>query len=299
MNFNLKHVYMEANPEEMGSAGDVVDNTSTDNVEEGDASTVTNAWPDNWREQYAGGDEKKLAQLSRYSSPSAAFDGLIAAKTKLSSGEMRSTAPFPEKGTDAEKAAWREQNGIPATADGYKYDQSLSENDKAFVESLSKFAHEKNIPQSHANAFMGYLLNLEQSENEAMLQQDKQWEQEGEDKLRAEWGNEFRRNINLIGGLLDTAPAGVKDAIMGGRLADGMPIGSNPDVLRFFADLALQINPVSTLVPSSGDPGKGIQDRIEEIEKFMKTNSKEYYKDEKLQEEYRNLLDARTRFDKK
>lgn len=294
---NMKHVYMDEEPGAAGGGGgDPVGEQTT-----GTAATEPTAskWPDNWRELYSGGDEKKLSHLSRYSTPESAFDGLIATKTKLSSGEYKSTSPFPEKGSDEEKAAWREQNGIPKSANEYKYDnKNLTDDDKEFLASFNEFAHQNNIPASQANSFLGYLLDLDKSESETMRQEDLRLKQEVEDKLRIEWGNDYRRNLNVIHGLLDTAPTGVKDAILGGRSSDGIPLGSNPDVLRFFADLALQVNPVSTLVPTGGEPSKGIQDRIDSIEKMMRENSREYFKDEKIQEEYRTLLDARTRFSK-
>ena len=40
-------------------------------------------------------------------------------------------------------------------------------------------------------------------------------------------------------------------------------------------------------------------DRIAEIEKYMKEHRREYFKDESMQAEYRHLLEARERLDKR
>jgi hypothetical protein len=59
-------------------------------------------WPDAWREQWAKDDAKKMSRISKYSSPEAAFDALIAAQNKISAGQVKD--PFPKDGTDADKA---------------------------------------------------------------------------------------------------------------------------------------------------------------------------------------------------
>ena len=263
-----------------------------------DAPTES-AWPDNWRQMYAGEDEKKLSQLSRYASPEAAFDGLIATKTKLSSGEYKSTSPYPEKGTEEEQNAWRENNGIPLKAEEYEFASTIPEEDKQYIEDFKEYAHEKNIPKNYANEFVDFLVSQEEkilADGEA---EDETFRQESEDKLRVEWGADYRRNLNIINGLFDTAPEGVKDLIFNGRLADGKPIGSHPDVLRYFVDLALQINPVATVVGTSGgNVMSSIDDELEQINNTMKNEPSKYYKDEKMQARWRELTAAKERMAK-
>jgi len=257
------------------------------------AASVPSNWPDNWRELYAGGDEKKLSQLSRYASPSAAFDGLIATKQKLSSGEYKSTDPFPEKGTDDEKNAWREQNGIPTEASAYGFD-GIQEQDQEFINALGEYALGKNIPKQYANDFVEFLKAQDQQAQEFDAQADHEAQQTFEDKMRAEWGNDYRRNINMIHGLLDTGPAGMKDYFLNSRGPDGNPLGSNPQIAAYLADLAFQINPITTLVPNSGgNAAQSLADEIEAIEAKMGT--KEYSDNEKMQQRYRDLISARER----
>jgi len=254
-------------------------------------------FPDNWREVAAGEDEKLLGYLSRYASPRAAFEGGLATKMKLSSGEYRSTEPFPENGDEDAQNAWREQNGIPLAPDAYKFEgQEFTEEDKQFLSEFQEYAHKNNIPNSQAEAFVKYLVEFDEKETEQTQARDKELVSKAEDELRLEWQGDFRRNWNLINSYLDTAPEGVKDALLKGRLADGTPITANPDVMRFLVDSALQINPVATVVPNAnGNVMNSIDDEIASIEKMMRENSKAYYKDDKIQQRYRDLLTAKER----
>jgi hypothetical protein len=258
-------------------------------------SAVENKWPDDWRQMYAGDDEKKLAYLSRYTDPAAAFDGGYATKLKLSSGEYKSTSPFPEKGTEDEQNAWREQNGIPSKATDYSF-ENIKEDDKGFVEAFQNFAHENNISPDNATKLVDFLQAQEESYDNQDKDADLRAQQTAEDQLRMEWGGDYRRNLNAIHGLFDTAPEGVKDAIFGGRLADGTAFGSNPEVSKFLAGLALQINPLSTVVNASGgNIISTIDDEIEAINTVMKEDPKKYYGDEKMQARWRELVTAKER----
>lgn len=259
-------------------------------------STVEHKWPDNWRELYAGEDEKKLSQLSRYASPEAAFDGLIATKSKLSSGEYKSTAPFPETGTEEEQQAWREQNGIPNDPKGYEF-EGIPETEQEFVDAFREYALTKNIPKDQAGAFVDFLKEQNERAEEADKVADETVKQQAEDALRAEWGNDYRRNINMAHGLLDSGPEGLKDLLLNSRDPNGNPLGSSPEVLKFLTDMALQVNPVSTLIPNSGgNIANSLEDEIKAIE--AKFGTKEYERDEKMQARLRQLYDAQEKFSK-
>jgi hypothetical protein len=86
----------------------------------------------------------------------------------------------------------------------------------------------------------------------------------------------------------------LKDKLLNGRLADGTPIGSSPEMLKFLVGLALIQNPSGVVVPGSeADPMKGVEGEIEKIEKTMRENRKAYNLDEPMQARYRQLLEAR------
>lgn len=287
--FNLKQ------EEAVDTEAPTVANETTETTGE---PSVDGKWPDEWRQMYAGDNDKKLAYLSRYPDPVAAFDGGYATKLKLSSGEYKSITEFPGNGTEEDQSAWREQNGIPSKAEDYSFD-NVKDDDKGFVEAFQSFAFENNINPSDASKLVGFLQSQEEQFDTEDKDADLKSTQAAEDQLRIDWGGDYRRNLNAIQGLFDTAPEGIKDAIFGGRLADGSAFGANPEVSKFLAGIALQINPLSTVVNASGgNIASSIDDELDSINDVMKNNSKKYYGDEKMQERWRILTDAKDRMGK-
>lgn len=270
-----------------------------------DKARPNNKWPDNWRDTYSAGDAKKMERLTRYASPGAAFDALIAAQNKISEAGLKE--PFPGSGTPEQQKAWREANGIPESPDKYelKFDNGfvIGEEDKPQVGEFLKLAHQHNIAPDTAKALVQWNFEAQKKELEQLHEAERTMAAATQENLRAEWGQEYRPTMNRIHGLLDTAPPEVKDGILGGRLADGTPIFSSPEALKFLANLALEINPATTLVPNAGgNVGQAIGDEITKLEQMMSNRSSEYWKgpmSEKHQARYRQLVEARDKMDKK
>ena len=263
-------------------------------VEVTEEVTEAPTWADTWREDYAGEDEGKLEKLARYASPNAAFDGLIAAQQKIVSGDYKKVSKFPGEGTEDEQKAWRSDNGIPESADKYGFE--ITDDNKSVIESLTKNAWDNNLTPEHAKIVYDWYEAENQSEIDAETEKDNAEAQTTDDLLRAEWGNDYRPNMNKIHGLLDTAPEGFKEQILDARLKDGSMLGSNPDALKFFIDLALLKNPTTTLVPAGGDLLSSIEDEIKDLESMMGNRGSDYWKGPKAegnQARFRELVAAR------
>lgn len=272
------------------------------------APAANESWarPD-WRESYAkvrGGDDKLVNRLSRYSSPDAALDALVSMQTKLSAGELRVSTPFPANGTEEQKTEWRRGNGIPDKPENYKVELGgglvVGEQDKPIVDSFLKAAHASNVPASQVNALLKwYFTDLMEGETAKIHDQDMRVAQEVDDRLHTEWGPEYRKNKILIESYLDSGPPGLKDMLFTARLADGTPLASNLEVLRWLADRAREFNPTLALVP--GDPttaAKTIGEELTNLQAMMGKKDSEYWKGPKsqqLQARYRQLVDARDR----
>jgi hypothetical protein len=241
----------------------------------------------------ANGDEKVLKQLGRYASPVDVWTKARALESRLSSGELKSVLPKDAK--PEEMAAWRAENGIPETHD--KYDLGgfkVAETDKPVVDLILKNAHATNQTPAQVQANIKSFYDVQERLTVARQEADVAAQDTAQETLRAEWGPEFRRNMNLIGNLFDASGSQeLKDNILRGRLADGTPIGSSPEALKMILGLALMQNPAGTVVPAGANQGQVVDDEIATIEKFMKSNRKEYDKDEKKQARYRELLGAR------
>lgn len=254
------------------------------------------AWPDDWQSRLAKGDAKLQARFQRYASPEAMAEALVAAQNRISSGELKSVLPKDAK--PEELAAWRKENGIPESPEKYdlKFDDGLviGDDDKPIIEGFLKTAHERNLTPDQAKGAISWYYQEQQRISDERASKDETQRQTALDSLNAEWGGNFRRNINMVEGLLTRFPDDVRDLFKGGRLADGTAILNHPQVIRSLASIALEINPAGTLVPSgTADPMKSVEGRISEIETAMRKDRAAYNRDEKLQAEYRELLGAR------
>jgi hypothetical protein len=253
------------------------------------AATKQGDWPADWRDKFAGGDAAKAARLSRYTSPQALTDALIAAQNKIRTGEMK-----PVLGKDAkpeEIAAFREAHGIPEAPEKYDLgDMEVPEGEKPMVDKFLASAHSVNMTPDQVRTALKAYTDISEEARNARIAQDNEIKASAEDALRAEWGEDYRTNINLVTNLLDAAPEGLRDKLLRGRLADGTPIGSSPEALRFLVGLARERNPAGVVVPSGVITAQSVDDEIQKIEKTMREDRAAYNRDEKMQARYRQLL---------
>jgi len=249
-------------------------------------------WGDNWRQDYAGEDATKLEHLGRYANPTAALDGLFAAQQKIVSGEYKQQTEYPSEGTPEAQATWREGNGVPKDAEGYGFGQD--DGDAGLVGSLSATAFANNMSPGAAKVALdwhnAYNAELETSDAE----QDAADKQNTDDALRAEWGNEFRGNMNKIHALLADGEAGLADEILGARLANGTMLGSDPAALRFLNALSLMKNPNTSIVPAGGDVKAALTDELATLQTLMADKAGEYWKGPKAEAHQERVREINT-----
>jgi hypothetical protein len=251
-------------------------------------------WPENWRQSVAKEDVKVLQRLERYASPEAALQALIAAQNRISAGELK---PALGKNPTADQLKeWRESHGIPETPDKYEIPKGfqIPDEEKDLYAGLLKRLHDTNHTKEQVASSFDAMRQLSLAQAERRAEADAARQQEAEDTLRAEWGTEYRRNINLINGMLDlTTDKQTKLDWLEGRLKTGEIIGSSPNVLRMLVSLARIQNPTGTVVPGAENQMDGIDGEIAKIEKVMKENRGAYNKDTKMQDRLRELYGAR------
>lgn len=262
-------------------------------------SAVQGDWPGDWRSKLSP-DGKHAKTLDRFASPNALFDSYQALRQRLDSGEFKQVVPFPDKGTPEEQNAWRKSNNIPEKPDEYslKFDDGLvvGDADKPIVDDFLKAAHEANASPEQVNKMLHWYYDLQERNATAQEESDANYLRESEDALRAEWGGEFRPNINMIKGLLATIPESARDAFANARDGEGKALLNHPDFARWLVQTARTLNPAATVVPNAGANVAGaIDDEIAAIEKTMRTDRKTYNNDQKMQQRLRDLYDARQR----
>jgi hypothetical protein len=253
-------------------------------------------WRDDWRDQLVLAEtdedkEKELGQLGRYQSPKDIWTKTRALEQKLSSGEYKQTTPYPEKGTDEQKAEWRTNNGVPEAADKYELGREVGEEEKPVIDKFLGFAHERNIPGAHVKDMVDWFYTKQEADLEQINEEQKAVAKAAEDELRVEWGADYRAYINHVDNLIESAPKDVKEVLLDAVLPTGESLRDNPPAMKFLLGLALEKNPITTLVPGGGDQASAIQDEIDEIKGKM--NTKEYQNSPKMRARYRELIAAR------
>lgn len=252
-----------------------------------------------WRSELAGEDKELLGFFGRYHSKDAGLKAIKKIHDDIRNGKY--IKPLGEDATDEEKAAWNKLQGVPEKPEGYldaiaKTGLVVGEDDKPALERVFAKAHEVGAPPAAVNALVESYYELVDEQEAQLSEADNQAKTEGEDLLRTEWGADFRRNMNVLKTHLDTLPESVSNAILTGRDGDGVRLANNPELLKWITSLALDANPLATVVPGTGaGAASAIADEIAALEKRMGTDRVAWFKDERAQARYQELITARDR----
>ena len=265
----------------------------------GDGAPPKGPWPDDWR-THVSADDKHQKVLGRFASPKELGESYIALNQKLSSGEYKKVEAFPDKGSAEDQAKWRKDNGVPDAAD--KYDLKgieINEGQKERVDEFLKVAHASHMPAGQVKAAVDFYVKAEAQRLSDLEAGDKQHREATDDALRAEYGAEYKANINGVKTFLQGLPNGVGDKLMNGRLKDGTAFFNDPEIVRAFVAINRQMNPVpSGMDPANGGMAGAVEDELAGLKKLMADGSSEYWKGpkaDKNQARYRELVSFQER----
>lgn len=262
------------------------------------AGTAPATWPEDWRDQIAGGDAKMGALLKRYSDPGAVAKALGALRTRLDSGEFKKG--LAADATPEEITAFRKENGIPDKPEQYEMpkDIEILDMDRPIIDGYLADAHKRNLTPAEAQANIKFFYEAREAMAAQVDERDKQRKAENEDILHQTWGAEFRSNINGVVQFVESQTS--KEfcaALMSARMGNGNIVGNDATALNFLVGLMKEINPHGTLVPSGEASAKALTDRIGELEAMQRDEKgrKEYYRDDKYSNELKGLYEQRER----
>ena len=245
------------------------------------------------RVKVANGDEKILNRLSRYGTLEEALRGGVEAQNKL--GAIKKPITISAESTPEDIAAYRKENNIPDSPDGYELDLGdglvLGEYDKPIADEFLKVAHEHNLPPKAVNAIIAQQLKLQAAAVEEQENQDLNDRTSTSAALTSEsmWGKEAKLNANLVANMLEDTPPGVREGLLQARLPNGKLLGNDVEAMTWLATTARKLNPYATVVPTPGrDVAATVEAEMKAIEAKMGTP--EYTKDEAMQQRYRDLI---------
>lgn len=256
--------------------------------------------PDDWREQLAGDDKKRLNMLNRLSGIDKLLDSYVAAEDKIRSGEISNG--LPDNPTDEQVAAWREANGVPESPDKYELQLAeglvLGEDDKTIMDNVFQGAYAQNVSAEAMSEITNRFLAGRQQQFELIKAQDQSEADKVTQTLKAHWKGAYEGNINRVKGFLAGLPEGVKEAFTASRMGDGKAMWNSPEVMLYFEDVARRLNPAGALVPDSINQVQAVKDKIAENVKMMGDDPDSWYKDHARQEEHRKLLEAQDQMER-
>jgi hypothetical protein len=269
-----------------------------------DATTTTDTTTDttiadDWRSRLAGDDKKLLGYLARVPS-----EKELVARVKKHDDDLKAgkyLKPLGDAPTDEELAAWRGAIGVPEKPEGYmeKLPEGLvvGDDDKPYVDKFLESMHAANAPPALTNAALETYYAIVEEQVAAQSEAENAAKSESIEALREEWGGDYKRNLNVMHGFLDTLPEAVADAFRHGKGADGVPLGYNADVLKWLTAQAMEANPVATVVPGAGaNQASAIADEMAALEAKMGNRQSDYWKGPtaaKQQARYLELATAR------
>lgn len=277
------------------------DLTALSGAEPAATATPTNI-PENWRELLAGQDKAALNVLSRLPSFEALGKKLMEQERLITAGKHKQ--PLAEGASEEDVAAWREQNGIPSTPEGYLEKIEglvVGEEDKADVQSFLKVAHEANADPKFVQSALKWHYEQQAEKVAAQAQADREFREAAVTEMQQAMGPDYVPNMQDLRNWLGQEE-GIMDLLVSARLSDGTLMGDNPKVLGFLVRQMREINPMITVTPGSGvAANQSIEDQINEFDQMMRTaeGRDKYWGDPKLQQRYNELLNAQIKMEQR
>lgn len=214
--------------------------TTTDTATTTDADTATSDATADWRTQLAGGDEKRLKALERFSDP-AAYDKAF----RDTQAALRDSGRIKLPGEDAtpeEMAEFNKTLGVPESPDGYEISVEppegleVGEADKAVLQGVVAKLHGMGgmaaTPQMANFAHEVYYGMMEEQASQ-MAAQAAVAKQATETNLKNDWGPEYKINMGYANSAIQSY-FNVENAqeVLDWVGADGTKLGDNEAFVR-------------------------------------------------------------------
>jgi hypothetical protein len=134
---------------------------------------------------------------------------------------------------------------VPATFEDYEFEvpegKELSDADHAIISDFAKAMHEKNMPANVVKNISGWFLEYEDMVAQKNADNAYQARIQTEEKLRAEWGADYRSNVNLMSNVLQEHLGSNAGEFLSQQLIDGTRIGDNETFIKLMAEVSRKV----------------------------------------------------------
>jgi hypothetical protein len=257
-------------------------------------------FPDNWRELMAGDDAAELKRLARFTSPDAAFKSFREMEKRFSAAKFKTE--LPADATEEQITQYRRDNGIPETPDKYelKLEDGLvvGEDDKPMIDLFLKAMHAKHASPEIVSAAVNAYYQIQEEQQAAQIEEARALKEAAQETLRAEWGADYKTNVNLMKATLASMPESLRDRFKSATLGDGSFAFNDVEFCQWFAGWAREINPAGTVVGGGADNQlQTIDAELAKMAEQRKKNINAWQKPENAatRARERELLDAKAK----
>jgi hypothetical protein len=261
----------------IAETGAPAENTETSAAEAAEKVADSFSWPEDWRDRLSGGDDKLKNLLNRYTAPDAfakAFKELRAAYDSRKPAKDEA-AELPENATEEQLAAYRKAKGIPDKPEDYEFEvpegKELSDSEYEIMIDFAKAMHETNMPADTVKKISSWFLEYEDIVAQKNADRAYEARQETEEKLRAEWGGDYRANVNLMSNVLQEHLGSAAGDFLSQPMMDGTRLGDNETFIRLMADLSRKVGGSTAELYTTDvhTTGQSLETRKAELMKMM------------------------------
>lgn len=204
-------------------------------------------WPENWRDQLAGGDDKLKGLLKRYTSPDAFAKAFKELRTAYDSRKpaKAEAEELPENPTDEQLAAYRKAKGVPEKPEDYEFEvqegRELGDAEYEIFMDFAKHMHERNMPADVVKKVSSWFLDYREIAMQKAADMARAHRVETEELLRTEWGADYRANVNMMSNVLREHLGSQAPELLSKQFFDGSLLGDNELFIRLIADLSRKV----------------------------------------------------------
>lgn len=212
----------------------------------------------NWADNLPDALKPAKNELGKYADPEQLLLGHWN-KAQMLGRQKEVKPPLPDAKPE-EIAAWKKAIGAPESPDGYKFEKpaNLPEGmqwDDATVKNFAKVAHELHLTPYQASKLAEYDLAQKQSMIQAGQGIIAESRTKAESELKAEWGDNFSRNIETV-----------KSLVLKGK-GDPMDpeIGNNPKLLKLLLNFSSAFKEDKLIEPSGPSTSLRGEDAVRDV----------------------------------
>lgn len=242
--------------------------------------------------------------MKRFDTPSKIADSYFDTRGMIMNGVYKRAKPA-DGATPEQLTAWRTEHGLPAKPEEFSILgadvklETLPAPVQENVKALQSTFFDAEMSPAQAGKVLETYNKLVEAQTEAIVAADATAQDALEDHLRAEWGPNYRSNVDMNAAFLERqlGSGDLTTGVLLARLPDDKSLGELagrrivdlPVFNKLINQMARVMMPELLEGAEGGAAGKNVEQRIEELRKIMSTDMAKYRR-EGLDKEYERLM---------